>query len=146
MFTLNGKYNNCKVFADTVDNATISQIINVLNQESSKDSQIRIMPDCHAAKASVVGTTMTIKDKIIPNLVGADLGCGVSAVKIKGKVEFEKLDKFIRFEIPSGGSINKHAVEKFDELKNLVCPVNIEQAYLYIGSLGGGENDCHRYR
>ena len=75
MFELNGKYNGAKVFTDNVDNETISQITNLLNQESMKDSQIRIMPDTHAGAGCVIGTTMTLKDKVIPNLVGVDIGC-----------------------------------------------------------------------
>ena len=139
MFELEGRYNSCKVFTDTCDNATISQIINILNKESLKDSKIRIMSDCHAGKGAVVGTTITIKDKIIPYLLGSDIACGMSAVKIKGKIELEKLDKFIHKEIPSGASIHKRAIVKMDELKEIVCPINIEKAYQYIGSLGGGE-------
>lgn len=75
MFELNGKYNSCKVFTDNCDNETISQLTALLNQESVKDSRIRIMPDTHAGKGSVIGTTMTISDKVIPNIVGVDIGC-----------------------------------------------------------------------
>lgn len=75
MLELKGKYNKCKVYTDIVDNTTISQLTNLMNQESVKDSKIRIMPDCHAGKGCVVGTTMTLKDKVIPNLVGVDIGC-----------------------------------------------------------------------
>ena len=75
MIELKGKYNNCKVYTDNIDNETISQLINLLNQEFIKDNTIRIMPDCHAGKGCVIGTTMTIKDKIVPNLVGVDIGC-----------------------------------------------------------------------
>lgn len=72
---LNGKHNTAKVFTDNIDSETISQVIELLNQEFIKDSQIRIMPDCHAGKGCVVGTTMTLKDKVVPNLVGVDIGC-----------------------------------------------------------------------
>lgn len=75
MFELNGKYNSCKVFTDNCDNETISQLTALLNQESVKGSRIRIMPDTHAGKGSVIGTTMTISDKVIPNIVGVDIGC-----------------------------------------------------------------------
>lgn len=70
MFELNGKYNSCKVFTDNCDNETISQLTALLNQESVSGSRIRIMPDTHAGKGSVIGTTMTISDKVIPNIVG----------------------------------------------------------------------------
>lgn len=75
MFELNGKYNSCKVFTDNCDNETISQLTALLNQESVKGSRIRIMPDTHAGKGSVIGTTMTLTDKVIPNIVGVDIGC-----------------------------------------------------------------------
>lgn len=75
MFELHGKHNTCKVFTDNCDNETISQITELLNQESVKGSQIRIMPDTHAGKGCVIGTTMTLTDKVIPNLVGVDIGC-----------------------------------------------------------------------
>lgn len=70
MIELNGKYNNCKVYTDNIDNATISQLISLLNQKSVEGSRIRIMPDTHAGAGCVIGTTMTLKDKVVPNLVG----------------------------------------------------------------------------
>lgn len=75
MVELKGKYNMAKIFTDNVDNETISQVINLLNQESIKDSKIRIMPDTHAGAGCVIGTAMTLTDKVIPNLVGVDIGC-----------------------------------------------------------------------
>lgn len=75
MFTLNGKYNTAKVYTDCVDNETTSQIINLLNQQFVENSKICIMPDCHAGTGCVIGTTITITDKIVPGLVGVDIGC-----------------------------------------------------------------------
>ena len=75
MIKLKGKHNTCKVFTDNIDNATIGQLITLMNQSSVAGSQIRIMPDTHAGKGCVIGTTMTISDKVIPNLVGVDIGC-----------------------------------------------------------------------
>lgn len=85
MFELKGKYNDCKVFTDNVDETCIGQLITLLNQESLQDSIIRIMPDAHAGAGCVIGTTMTITDKVIPNLVGVDIGCGMYTVKLKEK-------------------------------------------------------------
>ena len=82
MIELKGKYNNCKVYTDDIDNETISQLINLLNQEFISDSQVRIMSDCHSGKGCVIGTTMTIKDKIVPNLVGVDIGCFTGDTKV----------------------------------------------------------------
>lgn len=75
MFELNGKYNSCKVFTDMTDNETISQLTTLLNQKFTEDSQIRIMSDCHAGAGCVIGTTMTLHDKVVANLVGVDIGC-----------------------------------------------------------------------
>lgn len=75
MIELNGKYNSAKVFTDNIDNETISQVIQLLNQPFVSDNKIRIMPDCHAGSGCVIGTTMTLTDKVVPNLVGVDIGC-----------------------------------------------------------------------
>lgn len=82
MFEINGKYNSCKVFTDNCDNETISQLTNLLNQKSVEGSQIRIMPDTHAGKGCVIGTTMTLHDNVIPNLVGVDVGCFTGDTKV----------------------------------------------------------------
>lgn len=82
MLELKGKYNKAKIFTYEIDEATQSQIIEVLNQEFIKDSKIRIMPDCHKGSGCVIGTTMTIQDKVVPNLVGVDIGCGLYTVKL----------------------------------------------------------------
>ena len=74
MLELNGKYNNAKIFTDIVDQASISQVMLLLNQEFTSGSRIRLMPDIHAGAGCTVGTTMTVKDKIVPNLVGVDIG------------------------------------------------------------------------
>lgn len=75
MLELKGKYNSCKVFTDNIDNETISQLTNLLNQEFVSGSKIRIQPDTHAGRGCVIGTTMTLHDKVVPNLVGVDIGC-----------------------------------------------------------------------
>lgn len=75
MIELNGKFNTAKVFTNNIDSETISQIINLLNQPYMKDLSVRIMPDCHAGAGCVIGTTIQLKDKVVPNLVGVDIGC-----------------------------------------------------------------------
>lgn len=77
MKVIEGKFNTAKVFTDRCDQATVAQVTNLLNQPCVQGSQIRIMPDCHAGAGCVIGTTMTIRDKVIPNLVGVDIGCGM---------------------------------------------------------------------
>lgn len=97
MLELTGKYNTAKVFTDNIDATTISQIINLLNQPFVADSKIRIMPDCHAGAGCVIGTTMTIQDKIVPNLVGVDIGCGMLATKLEEtEIDLKQLDETIR--------------------------------------------------
>jgi RNA-splicing ligase RtcB len=77
MIELKGKYNTATIYTDLIGENAISQIIEMLNQEFIKDLKVRIMPDCHTGVGCVIGTTMTIKDKVVPNLVGVDIGCGM---------------------------------------------------------------------
>lgn len=83
MLELQGKFGVAKVFTDVVDNESISQVINLLNQPYIEGSKVRMMPDIHAGAGCTIGTTMTIKDKICPNLVGVDIGCGMETIRIK---------------------------------------------------------------
>lgn len=111
MFELNGKYNSCKVFTDNCDTETIAQLTNLLNQKSVEGSQIRIMPDTHAGKGCVIGTTMTLHDNVIPNLVGVDVGCGMLAIKLKeDDIDLQRLDRCIKQNVPSGFNIHQHAI------------------------------------
>lgn len=140
MIELKGKYNECKIFTDEIDNATRGQITALLDQESMKETKIRIMPDCHAGAGCVIGTTMTIKDKLIPNLVGVDIGCGMYAIKLKEKrIDLPKLDSTIRKYIPFGFNIYITKAQYFD-IYNLKAPINIDNALRSIGTLGGGNN------
>lgn len=147
---IRGKYNSALVMTDQVEEECISQIITLCNQEIFKDSQIRIMPDCHSGKGCVIGFTAKIKDKIIPNLVGVDISCSISTYKLNVKeVDFEYLDQVIRKYIPSGMSV-RSTVSKLvsQELKDKiyqVCEdigdVNGYRRHLQsIGSLGGGNH------
>ena len=83
MIEIKGEYNTAEVFTDTADEATVKQVEILCSQEAFKDSKIRIMPDCHAGKGCTIGTTMTITDKVVPNLVGVDLNCGMRVVEVK---------------------------------------------------------------
>ena len=141
MLKLNGKYNTAKVFTDNIDNETISQVIELLNQDYIKDAKIRIMPDCHAGAGCVIGTTMTISDKVCPNLVGVDIGCGMLAVRIAEKdVDLPKLDDVINTYVPAGFNVNDEPLGNFNHLSDLVAPADISLAYRSIGSLGGGNH------
>lgn len=145
MIELQGKFATAKVFTDVVDNESISQVINLLNQPYVEGSRVRMMPDIHAGAGCTIGTTMTITDKICPNLVGVDIGCGMETIRIREKhIEPQKLDKVIRTGIPSGFEIRKepHRYAKDIDLAELCCAkkVNIERAYNSIGTLGGGNH------
>ena len=97
MFEIKGKHNTAKVFTDNADETCISQIYDLCNCEAFKNSKIRIMPDTHAGAGCTIGTTMTIQDKIVPNLVGVDIGCGMFVVQLQEKeIDLELLDKTIR--------------------------------------------------
>ena len=145
MIELEGKYAQAKVFTDVVDNESISQVIGLLNQPYAEGSCIRMMPDIHAGAGCTIGTTMTIRDKICPNLVGVDIGCGMETIRLKDKrLELQKLDKLIRQEIPSGFSIRQKAHRFADrvDLEDLRCAkyVKLDRAYKSIGTLGGGNH------
>lgn len=142
MLTLKGKYNEAICYTDLLDDATIGQIITLCNQEFAKDSTIRIMPDTHSGKGCVIGTTMTIQDKIVPSLVGVDIGCGLFVVKIKKgriKLDFEKLDKLIRSRIPSGHGTHDKPIADLD-LNEIIAPIHRGWASRSLGTLGGGNH------
>jgi RNA-splicing ligase RtcB len=140
MIELEGKYNSCKVFTDDCDTATIGQLTALLDQESSKGSKIRIMPDCHAGKGSVIGTTMTLDKYVIPNIVGVDIGCGMLAVKLKNKsIDLPALDSVIHKYVPSGFDIHDEPIGDSD-IDQIYAPVNTDRAYRSLGTLGGGNH------
>ena len=85
MLELRGKYAEAKVFTDVVDNQSISQVIELLNQPYAENAHVRMMPDIHAGAGCTIGTTMHISDKVCPNLVGVDIGCGMEVVQIAEK-------------------------------------------------------------
>lgn len=117
MIELKGKYNEAKIFTDVVDEASISQVLLLLNQEFVSGSKIRLMPDIHAGAGCTIGTTMTITDKIVPNLVGVDIGCGMEIIKIReSHIELQKLDKLIYEKIPSGFNVREITHRYFDEI------------------------------
>ena len=107
MQTLVGKYTSARIYADIVEQDALNQILGMLNQPFTEGSSVAIMPDVHSGKGCTIGTTMTIHDKIVPNLVGVDIGCGVllTLIEEKGDIdesELRKLDETIRDYIPSG--------------------------------------------
>lgn len=145
MIELKGKYNEAKIFTDVVDEASISQVLLLLNQEFVSGSRIRLMPDIHAGSGCTIGTTMTITDKIVPNLVGVDIGCGMEVIRVKEKhIELQKLDKLIYEKIPSGFNIREKAHRYFKDinLEDLYCykQIDMRRAEKSLGTLGGGNH------
>lgn len=150
MIELKGKHNDCKVFTDSIDNATIGQLTSLLNQQSVEGNQIRIMPDVHAGKGCVIGTTMTLTNgKAIPNLVGVDIGCGMLAVKLKEKrIDLPALDSVIRKHIPFGGNVHNtpKTFKTSLDVERLKCydkpgaKLREVLAYQSVGTLGGGNH------
>ncbi len=147
MQLVEGKYNQAKVFTDVVEEGALKQIQMLCDQEFTKDSKIRIMPDVHAGAGCTIGTTMTIKDMVVPNLVGVDIGCGMETIQIKNKhLELEKLDKLIYEKIPSGYMIREtpHRFNEEIDLTKLRClkegKINLNHAERSLGTLGGGNH------
>ncbi|MDA1886712.1 RtcB family protein [Bacillus cereus group sp. BY105LC] len=145
MLKLQGKYNEAKIFTHNVDETAIGQIVDLCNQEFVKDSQIRIMPDTHAGAGCTIGTTMTIQDKIVPNLVGVDIGCGMEVVVIdkkKEEINFDCLDETIRKFVPSGFRIRdkEHRFSKMIDFDGVRAPFTLQRAQKSIGTLGGGNH------
>lgn len=145
MLEIRGKFNTAKVFTDIIDEDSIRQVYELCNQSFAEGAKIRMMPDVHAGAGCVIGTTMTITDRVVPNMVGVDIGCGMETVRIKGrKLEVEQLDKLIKFNIPSGFDIREkqHRYAEKARLEELRCAeqVNLDRAYRSLGTLGGGNH------
>lgn len=142
MFEIKGKVNTALCFAKVVEEEAIEQIRRMCNYDFTENSKIRIMPDVHAGKGCTIGTTMTITDKAVPNVVGVDIGCGMYTVDIgKQKLDFEKLDAACHF-VPSGMAVWEERQETF-ALEALSCFQelrNIKWLELSLGTLGGGNH------
>lgn len=145
MIEVQGKYNKAKIFTDVVDSSSIAQVLELCNQEFAAGSRIRMMPDIHAGAGCTIGTTMTITDKVVPNLVGVDISCGLETVRISEKsVDLQKLDQIIHEKIPSGFAIRNKAHDYLNRvnLNELCCVshVKMSRAEKSIGTLGGGNH------
>jgi RNA-splicing ligase RtcB len=144
MKVINGTYNNAKIFTDIVDDSCEEQIKGLLDLEVFKDAQVRIMPDCHAGASCVIGFTANLGDKVIPNIVGVDIGCGMLTTELgKVEIDLDKLDDVIRKKVPYGRDVNEGRLMRFPKIQEMFCyrslkdTKSIERA---IGSLGGGNH------
>lgn len=145
MLEIKGACNAATIYTDTLESEAANQIRLLCDQEFAKGSRIRIMPDAHAGAGCTIGTTMTITDKVVPNLVGVDIGCGMETIRVgQTRLELMKLDKLIYEKIPSGRNVRAKAHRYSGEidLSGLRCAgeMNIDRAYLSIGTLGGGNH------
>lgn len=147
MIEVKGKFNTAKVFTDNVEDTAMKQIVELCNQEFAKGSKIRIMPDTHAGAGCTIGTTMTIQDKIVPNLVGVDIGCGMEVAIIqvdKDKLNFDQLDETINKFVPSGFGVHsrnqRHPYSKLVNFRDIQAPFKLNRVKDSMGTLGGGNH------
>ena len=142
MLEIKGKINTAICYASVIEEEAIEQIRRMCDYEFTAGSRIRIMPDVHAGKGCTIGTTMTVTDKAVPNIVGVDIGCGMYTVKLgKTDIDFEKLDEAAHF-IPSGMNVWEGRQEHFD-LEQLRCYRDLNDTKRLersLGTLGGGNH------
>ena len=142
MFEIKGKVNTALCYASLVEEEAVEQIRRMCDYSITEGSRIRIMPDVHAGKGCTIGTTMTVRDKVVPNVVGVDIGCGMYTVKLAEKeIDFEKLDEAAHF-IPSGKNVWEGRQERFD-LQELCCYrylKDTKRLQRSLGTLGGGNH------
>ena len=145
MIEIQGKHNSAVCYCDELEETAQQQIQELCDQSVFAESRIRIMPGVHAGAGCTIGTTMAIKEKAAPSLVGVDIGCGMETVMLREKeIDFAKLDRVIRTSVPAGENIRKtpHPLTGQLALETLWCAaaVNKERAMLSLGSLGGGNH------
>ena len=145
MIEIYGRANVARCFTDELAETAMSQIRELCDEFAFKDSKIRMMPDVHAGKGCTIGTTMTLHGKVVPGMVGVDIGCGMETVRLGNKeIDFEALDKLIRKEIPCGRGVRStyHRLASKIDLTKLHCfeYIDHDKAQLSMGTLGGGNH------
>lgn len=142
MLEIKGNINTAICYASVIEPEAIEQIRRMCDYEFTRDSKIRIMPDVHAGKGCTIGTTMTITDRVVPNIVGVDIGCGMYTLKLnETEIDFAKVDEAAHY-IPSGRQVWEGRMERFD-LTHLRCYRNLKQSKRLersLGTLGGGNH------
>lgn len=142
MLEIKGKVNTALCYAKVVEEEAIEQIRRMCDYEFTRGSQIRIMPDVHAGKGCTIGTTMTVHDKVVPNIVGVDIGCGMYTVRLdNSEIDYKKLDEAAHF-VPSGMNVWEGRQERFDltELRCYRSLKNTKRLERSLGTLGGGNH------
>lgn len=144
MFTITGKYADALITTDNIEQEAIAQVTELVNHPASRGSYLAIMPDVHAGKGCVIGTTMKITDRVVPNLVGVDIGCGVLAVEIQDKIDdFKALQDVIDKYVPSGMNVHQRTNVKVEKmLAELKTPLgkHMNRILCSLGTLGGGNH------
>lgn len=135
---------DCKIFAEHVEEKALSQINSLIAQPAFSECKVRIMPDVHAGAGCVIGFTADLGDKVIPNVVGVDIGCGMLTVEL-GKIDFDFkwLDFVIREFIPSGRNVHKEKQDEFEGFHELYCYEKLKNPEWIrdsVGTLGGGNH------
>lgn len=147
MKEISGQYTTAKVFTDNIEETAMKQIKELCNQDFIKDCKIRIMPDCHSGAGCVIGFTANLGDKIIPNIVGVDIGCGMLVVSLgKIKLDLKEVDDVIHNYVPAGREVHQSRIVKFPPLRILYCYRELKDTKRVersIGTLGGKQNFCH---
>ena len=142
MIEIQGTCNTARCYCETLEPEAAEQIQRLCDLEAFRESTIRIMPDVHAGKGCTIGTTVTIQDRIIPNMVGVDIGCGMYTVCLgKGEIDFAKVDEAAHY-VPSGMNVWDGRQERFD-LMRLRCYRGLRDTKRLersLGTLGGGNH------
>ncbi len=135
---------NLKIFTDNIESEALNQIYTLVKQPAFADCKVRIMPDVHVGAGCVIGFTADLGDKVIPNIVGVDIGCGMLTIELgKIDVDFDFLDNIIRKNVPSGRNAHDGRMVRFDDLQKLYCYRNLKDSKRLersIGTLGGGNH------
>ena len=133
-----------KIFTNNVEEKAKEQIDLLLNQKPFKDCKIRIMPDVHAGKGCVIGFTADLGDKVIPNIVGVDIGCGMLCVELGNiDIDLQKFDEVVNKYIPAGRNIREQKLRNFENIKELYCLRELKETNKFeraLGTLGGGNH------
>lgn len=133
-----------KIFTQDIEDKAFDQIMTLVHQPAFSECKVRIMPDVHAGAGCVIGFTANLGDKVIPNIVGVDIGCGMLTIDLGNiDIDYEKLDKVIREFVPSGRNVHNGDGVVFDGIKDLLCYnrlKNVEWIEQSLGTLGGGNH------
>lgn len=146
MIEIRGQYTDALIYTNNPQEAAISQIEELVNQPFMEGAKVRIMPDYHAGKGCVIGTTIALNNRVVPNLVGVDVGCGVFVAEIEETtVDFDQLDRTIRQFVPAGNDIHEEAsnIRSTEQFANDLFVANgLHNDYTNrsLGTLGGGNH------